>query len=351
MPGLPHSGSTKQNRLLSVLLLVTLGLTLLAAAGGAVRISPLLVGKIILSRLPLVGPRIPVTWPATWESIILQFRLPRIVLNILVGYALALAGAVFQGVLQNSLADPYLIGVSAGAALGAALAIITGYPLQFFGFGAVPVFSFVGAMGSLSLAYRLARRGRSVPMLNLVLSGIAVGAFFSALVSLLIFFGRENMEQVVFWMMGGFAGGSWRKAAAIAPYILFASVVIFAHARQMNALLLGDAAALHLGVEVEKVRRRLVFTAALLTAAAVSVSGLIAFVGLIVPHMVRVVTGPDHRILLPAAALSGSILLLLADTAARTLLPPAEIPVGIITALCGAPFFLYLLQRRRDGGQ
>lgn len=348
MPEMTPPGQVRKKNLTGVLLFVLAGLSLLAAASGAVGIPPLTAGKIILARLPLIGPRIPAAWPPTWESIIFRLRLPRIVMSILIGSALSLAGAVFQGVLQNPLADPYLIGVSSGAALGAALAIITGYPLRFFGFGALPVFSFGGALGSLSLAYRLARRGRAVPTLNLLLSGIAVGSFFSALVSLLIYFGRESRDQVIFWMMGGLTHGGWRQVLAILPYIILAGGVIFTHSREMNALLLGDAAALHLGVEVEKVRRRLIFTGALLTAAAVSVSGLIGFVGLIVPHMARVLTGPDHRRLLPAVSLSGSILLLLADTAARSVLPPAEIPVGIITALGGAPFFLYLLQERNN---
>ncbi|MGI5839994.1 MAG: FecCD family ABC transporter permease [bacterium] len=346
MPVNKSPGLIRSKTLIIILLIILAGLAILAAASGAVRIPPFTAGRIILSRLPLFGQRITATWPPAWESIIISLRLRRIVLAILVGYALALAGTVFQGVLQNPLADPYIIGVSSGAALGATVAIVSGFPLRLLGIGAVPVFSFAGALGSLTLAYRLARRGRAVPMLNLLLSGIAVGSFFSALVSLLIFYGRESMEQVVFWMMGGLSHGGWRQVWGVVPYIIGASGVVLAHTREMNALLLGDAAAYHLGVDVEKVRRRLIFTGALLTASAVAVSGLIGFVGLIVPHMMRLFTGPDHRRLLPAAAIGGAILLLLADTAARSVLPPAEIPVGIITALCGAPFFLYLLHRR-----
>jgi iron complex transport system permease protein len=332
-------------RITALLGVILIGLIVLAAANGAVPVPPATVARILLSRLPLLGSHLETAWTEPQASIILRLRLPRILLAVLVGSALATAGVAFQGVLQNPMADPYLIGVSSGAALGAALAIVYRLRFAFLGFGAVPVASFVGALISLHIAYNLARRGRVVPVINLILSGVATGAFFSALVSLVIFLGRERMDEVVFWMMGGLANANWSNLLAISPYIILGGAVVFLHGRELNALLLGDTAAAHLGIDVGKTRQRVLFAASLATAAAVSVSGIIGFVGLVVPHMARLAVGPDHRVLLPTAAVSGSILLLVADTAARTLLSPTEIPVGIVTALFGAPFFLYLLRR------
>ncbi len=318
---------------------------ILAAAAGAVPVRAERVGGILLSRLPLVGRYIIHNWTIAEESIILRLRLPRIVLALATGATLALAGTAYQGVLQNPMADPYLIGVSSGAALGAALAIINNLQFSAFGFGAVPLAAFAGAVISLLLAYRLSRRGRTTPVLNLILTGVAVSSFFSALSSLVIFLGRERMEEVVFWMMGGLAGAEWGRIATVLPLMVSGAAVPVWYHRELNALSLGDEAAAHLGIDVPRVRQRVLLAASLATAAAVSVSGIIGFVGLVVPHMTRLAVGPDHRNLLPAAVTCGATLLVAADTAARTILAPAEIPVGVFTALLGAPFFLYLLQR------
>ena len=280
-------------------------------------------------------------------TIVLDMRLPRAFLGALVGAGLALAGTAFQGLFANPMADPYIIGVSAGAALGAAIAIVFRLPHAFLGFGAVPLLAFAGATGSVFLVFNLARvRGR-VPVTNLLLAGVAVSSFLAAIVAGLQVFYSQDLKEIVFWIMGSLAGRGWPHVAAVAPYVLVGAGVLLYYARDLNLILLGDEPAQHLGADPERLRRVVLVVASLLTAASVSMVGIIGFVGLVVPHMVRAALGPDHRYLLPAAALGGAILLTGADTLARSILPPTEIPVGIITALLGAPFFLYLLRRTR----
>jgi len=296
------------------------------------------------SLLILVGER--GDWPASYERILLGVRVPRVLMAAVVGGSLSVAGVSFQALLQNPMADPYIIGVSAGAALGATVGIIG---LGSLGFKLVPPLAFLGALGAMTTVYMLAKRGPRVPVVPLLLSGVAVSAFLSAVVSLLMVTHRERLDRVVFWLMGGLTGASWERLLSILPYTVVGFCIMYYFSRDLNALLFGEEQAAHLGVEVERVKAILLFTSTLVTAAAVSVTGLIGFVGLIVPHLMRLLTSPDHRILLPAAALGGASLLVVSDMLSRTLLSPAEIPVGILTAMMGGPFFLYLLYRRKGG--
>lgn len=279
--------------------------------------------------------------------IVLQVRLPRVILAALVGAALALAGSILQALFRNPLADPYVTGVSSGASLGAALALTFWANLNLLGIGAVPFFAFLGALAALVLVYRLAQVEGATPVTVLLLAGIAVGSCFSAGVSLLVYFSQERAHGVVFWLLGSLGGATWQEVRLVVPYLAAGFAAAFFYAREMNALLFGEETAWHLGVEVEKMKRWGLVTGCLLTAAAVSVSGIIGFLGLVTPHVVRMLTGPDHRVLLPGAALAGAILLLAADTLARTLIAPTELPVGIITTMLGGPFFIYLLRRRK----
>ena len=281
------------------------------------------------------------------RDIVLNIRLPRVFLAALVGASLSVAGATFQGLFRNPLADPYIIGVSSGAALGAALAIVSGLSMGWAGFGAVPVMAFAGGVLTIMLVYQLSRQGGFVPVMTLLLAGIAICAFLSALVSLLIYFAGERLLQVVFWMMGGLGGARWSYVRIMLPYVFIGFGIIYFFARELNAMLLGEDTARYLGIDAEKLKKIFLVAASLLVSAAVSTSGIIGFIGLVVPHMIRLVAGPDHRFLLPASALTGAVLLLGADTLARTVIAPAELPVGIITAILGAPFFLYLLRRRK----
>ncbi|ODS41832.1 MAG: iron ABC transporter [Candidatus Altiarchaeales archaeon IMC4] len=274
------------------------------------------------------------------ESIIIsQIRLPRIILAALVGSALAVAGAAMQGLFKNPMADPYVIGISSGAAFGASIAIVVHL--------SVPVFAFLFAAGTAFLVYNIAKKNGRVPVETLLLSGIAVAAFFSAMTSLVMYLAGEDLHQIVFWLMGGLWGSDWGKVTVAAPFIFLGTIGIFVFSRDLNAMLLGEEHAQHLGIEVENVKKILLVLVSLITGIAVAVSGIIGFVGLIIPHIARLVVGPDHRILIPVSALIGAIFLVWADTLARTIISPTELPVGIITAFFGAPFFIYLLRRKR----
>ncbi|MGE5551206.1 MAG: FecCD family ABC transporter permease [Bacteroidota bacterium] len=278
--------------------------------------------------------------------IILQLRLPRIILGGLVGAGLATAGTAFQAILRNPLADPYVIGVSAGAGLGATLGIILGMNTYILGFSTVPALAFLGAVITVALVYGLARMGSGVSISSLLLAGVAVGAFLTACISLLLVFYRRNLDEVVFWLMGGLAGRGWRQVWNMVPYVLLGLAVLRLLARNLNLMTLGEEHAAYLGVEVARTKNLTLAAGSLLAAAAVAMSGVIGFVGLMIPHMARMIIGGDHRRLIPFTALFGAAFMMAADTIARVALAPLEIPVGVITALCGGPFFLWLLRRR-----
>jgi iron complex transport system permease protein len=300
---------------------------------------------VLLSRLPFIS--VDSSWPQTFGTIILEIRLPRILLAGLVGAALAVAGATYQGLFRNPLADPYLIGVASGAGLGATIAFLIPFTLQWMSFGAVPLFAFIGGMGAVAVVYSLARVGKTLPATTLILAGVALGAFLASITSYLMTICGEELHGIVFWLLGGLSLTRWAEVWTVLPCVLAGIMVIGLYARPLNVMQLDEEQAQQLGIEVERVKLTLLAAATLITSAAVCFTGLIGFVGIIVPHAVRLIWGPDYRFLLPLSTLVGGIFLILADTLAHTLLPPTEIPVGVITAFCGAPFFLYLLRRRK----
>lgn len=281
------------------------------------------------------------------SHVIMNVRLPRVILAAMVGASLAIAGATMQGLFRNPMASPSVLGISSGAAFGAALAIVLGVSWTNGPF-AIPAMAFVFSFITLFLVYTVSRnRSGYVPVETLLLAGIAVGSLFSALVSAMEFFAGEQLSGVVFWMMGGLDEASWPQIAiSIVPIILGCSVIMVL-ARDLNAMMVGEEQAGNLGINVNRTRLVLLVAASLVTAVAVSVSGVIGFVGLIIPHVVRILIGPDHRVLLPASIVSGAIFMILTDTLARTVIAPVELPVGIITSLLGAPFFIYLLMSRK----
>jgi iron complex transport system permease protein len=341
----------KRNRVVVVLGMLTLtlvGAMLLACAVGAVSIPPLDIVKMTLNRLPLFD--FQPTWQLTDETIIFQIRLIRVVAGVLIGAALATAGVLFQGLLRNPMADPYIIGTSAGAALGATLAMMVPLGLAFAGFGLVPVGAFCGALLTVLLVYNLARVGGKTPVVSMLLAGFVVSAMLASVMSFLIIVSdilQLKLHSVFSFIMGSISVQEWSQIAVIAPLILGGIVVARFFAFHLNAFALGEEGAAYLGISVEREKILILALGSLLTACAVSLSGLIGFVGLVVPHAVRLALGPDHRLLLPASALAGAAFLVIADTLARTLLAPTEIPVGIFTALIGAPFFIFLLRRSR----
>jgi iron complex transport system permease protein len=281
-----------------------------------------------------------------WPVVIVDVRLPRIMTAALVGGGLAVAGAVFQGILLNPLADPYTLGVSAGAAFGASLALL--FNLTLVGTWSVPLLAFLGAVATLvAVIFLTAGTGR-LSSNNLVLSGIIVAAILSAGISFLKYIADEQVGVIIFWLMGSFASRTWGDVALVAVVVSTAMAVIVPMSRDLNLLALGDRTARSLGVEVRRTTLVLLVAATLISAVCVSVSGIIGFVGLLVPHMMRAITGPDNRRLIPISIIAGAILLLCADTITRAVLPQ-EIPIGVLTALIGGPFFCYIFRKRQMG--
>lgn len=287
---------------------------------------------------------------AAFSQIVHGLRLPRALAAALVGWALAVSGAVMQGVFQNPLASPFVLGIASGASAGAASVIILGLQGALGGF-ALAIGAFAGGAVAVWAVYRLARlsRGR-VRADALILAGVALGALFSALTTLLIFLSGDQMKSIVLWIMGGLGRSSWPYVAWLAPAVGICTMVLLPYARQLNALALGETGARHLGVDSKHLHRLLLGAVTLMTASAVAVAGTIGFVGLIVPHALRLLLGPDHRLLLPACALGGAAFLMASDTLARSAWAPLELPVGVLTALVGAPLFLLLLLRKQIRG-
>jgi iron complex transport system permease protein len=299
--------------------------------------------RILVAQIP--GVSVNETWPSSWERIVIDIRLPRVILAGLVGSTLAFAGATYQGVLRNPLADPYLIGVASGAGLGATIGFLLPDRVSLFGLGPVTALAFFGAIAAVSIAYRLAKIGTRVPTTTLILAGVAISALASAAMLFLFMLAEDNLRTIFSWIMGSLNGATWGRFWMLLPYSVLMAAVVLIHGRTLNVMQLDEEQAHHLGVNVERVKLTLIGAASLATAAAVSVSGLIGFVGLVVPHMMRLLWGPDYRGLLPLAMIYGAAFLITADLIARTVISPGEMPVGVVTAFFGAPFFLYLLRR------
>lgn len=290
----------------------------------------------------------------TYERIVIEtIRLPRVILGILIGASLAVSGAVMQGLFRNPLADPGIVGVASGAGLGAVTFIVLGASYlapvaAFFGIYHIPIAAFLGGLLTTFLLYRISTRGGHTSVATMLLAGIALGAMTGAFTGLLVFNADDQqLRDLTFWQLGSLAGATWTKVLAIAPIILPIIFLSAFLAKGLNAMTLGEATARHMGVNVQIFKRITIIAVAASTGAAVAVSGGIGFVGIVVPHLLRLWIGPDHKYLLPACALMGAIMLLLADTVARQIVAPAELPIGIITATIGAPFFLWILLRKR----
>lgn len=334
----------KKQYLLAVIGCLLLISLLTALSLGSVKVPFGTTFKIILSQLPLL--EFAQDWSAIQEDIIIDLRLPRVFVAVLIGAMLGTAGVAFQGVLRNPLADPYILGISSGAAVGAAGAILLVNGASFYWAKiAVPLFAFGGAILSLIMVFVLAWQRKRDPV-TLILAGVVIQSFLGAILSFSVTVSGDKLRSIVFWMMGSLVSAGWSDFLFLLPYLVICFLLIFAYYRNLNILSLGEQAAEHLGMNVERIKVLILVAASLLTAAAVSVVGIIGFVGLIVPHMVRIIAGPDHKILIPASCLAGAVFLLWSDTLARTIIPAMEIPIGVITALAGAPFFGYLLKKR-----
>lgn len=325
--------------------LLLIAAIILSAAIGAVPILPQDVARMLIGKLPFT--QIAPTWPATYETILFDIRLPRTVLILLAGAALSGSGAAYQGLFRNPLADPYIIGVASGAGLGAVIAMALHWPATLLGALVIPVAAFVGALMAVGAVYGLARVGRVTPISTLILAGVAIGSFTTALTTFLMLSSQTELRRAISWMLGGFAFGGWLPVLAILPYILVGLSALVLSGRPLNVLQFGEDQAQQLGLRVDRVKWVVIIAASLATAAAVAFAGIIGFVGLIVPHVIRLVWGGDYRRLIPLSIIAGAALLLLADILARVLIAPQEVPLGVVTALLGAPFFLWLLRRAK----
>jgi len=331
-----------------------LAIAILTAVGiGALPIVPHQAIAILLAQ---VGLPAPWSYDPTQELVLMSIRLPRACLGLLVGASLAVSGAALQGLFRNPLADPGLVGVSTGAALAAGIAIVAGgviyaiVPVQLSPF-VLPAFAFCGGLIVTLLVYRIASTDGRTDVATMLLAGIAMNAIASAGIGILIFHSDDQeLRDLNFWLLGSIGGQTWQSLTVAGPLILLPTLLLLRLAPQLNALVLGENEARHLGFDIERTKRAIIILVALTVGSSVALTGVIGFVGLVVPHLVRMVIGPDHRLLMPVSLLLGPALLLAADTFARTLVLPAELPIGILTSAIGGPFFLWLLVRHRRLG-
>ena len=333
----------KRPYLLNTILLLTA--FVFSIALGAVFIPPETILRILAAQIP--GININPDWPNSFSAIILAVRLPHTVLVVLTGAALGSSGAAYQGLFRNPLADPYLIGVASGAGLGAVFAMSLNWPTNLLGFYLVPAGAFVGAILTVVLVYNLARVNGMVPMTTLILAGVAVGAFASAVTSFLMLRTDLQLHRAISFLLGGSPMAGWNPVIAALPYMLAGMGMLSISGHMLNVLQFGEEEAKQMGLNVDRAKIFIIVIASLTTAVAVAFSGVIGFIGLIVPHMIRILWGPDYRRLIPLSILGGGSALLLADMLARILLAPSTLPVGIVTAMAGAPFFLWILRRAK----
>jgi iron complex transport system permease protein len=330
---------------------LVLGLAVVAVAGvlaaglGSVSIPPLTVARILASKIPGLG--VTFDGPASFDTILMQLRLPRIVLAAIVGGSLALSGAAYQGLFRNPLADPYLIGVASGAGLGATIVLVAGVQAAYLGVSLLPAAAFVGAIAAVSVAFLVARSSVGLPLTTLILAGVAISFITSAMTTLLMIRSDPDLRPILSWLLGGLISAQWKHSVMVLPYLLPSAVIVLMYSRVLNVMQLREEHAKQLGVNVGRAKLLLIVAASLATAAAVAFTGPIGFVGLIAPHTVRLLWGADYRSLLPMAAILGAAFLILADLVARTVVSPSELPVGVVTAFFGGPFFLFLLRYRR----
>jgi iron complex transport system permease protein len=336
-----------KSRLISFLcMLIVLSIVaVIAISTGSSQVSFATTISVILSQIPFLN--IPETWGGNIETIVMNIRMPRVILAGVSGAALAVAGATYQGLFRNPLADPYLVGVSQGAALGAVIGFLIPISSKLWSLNIVSLFAFIGGLGAVFIVYSLGKVGKSLPMTTLILAGVALGSFLTAIMSYLLITSDESMHGIYSWILGGFSAPEWSQVWVAVPIITLGSLFICLFGRSLNVMQLDEEQAQQLGINVEMTKRILLVVATLITAAAVCFGGIIGFVGIIIPHAVRLIWGPDFRFLLPLSIVSGSIFLILADLLSRTLLSPTEIPLGIVTAFFGAPFFMYLLRRKK----
>ncbi|MCX7883594.1 MAG: iron ABC transporter permease [Caloramator sp.] len=313
-----------------------------AAAIGTVKISVLDVLKTVLSRFKIINEN---EFLKTNEIIIFNIRLPRAFLACFIGMGLSMVGLVYQGIFKNPMADPFVLGTSSGSALGASIAIVLGIEKTFLGLSSIAACAFTGAVLTTLVVYNIAKVGNRASNTNLLLSGVAMNFFLSSIISFIMVLDRNQVEKIVFWTLGSLAGANYKNVMLLILIVIPSSFIIYFFYRDLNIIATGEETASSLGVEVEKVKNLMFIISSLIVATCVSVSGIIGFVGLIMPHIVKIIIGPDYKKALPLTLLWGAIFMVLCDILSRSILSPAEIPIGVITSFFGAPYFIYLLYK------
>jgi iron complex transport system permease protein len=317
---------------------------LISSTFGTANISFMETLRVILNKIPFINNLVSTSEiPKNHILIILKIRLPRIFLSALVGMGLSVVGASFQAIFKNPMADPYILGISSGAALGAALGFVFKLESSILSSAAITITAFIGSILTTILVYNIARVKNKIPTTTLLLAGISVSFLLSSLISVIMVFNRDQVEKIVFWTMGSVSTANYNEIILLIPFFIVGVSIILFLSKDLNIILTGDETAKSLGIEVEKVKKIVLIVSSMIVAACVSVSGVIGFVGLIIPHVVRMLFGPDNRRLMPFSLIFGAAFMVISDTLARTIASPAEIPVGAVTALFGSPYFIYLL--------
>lgn len=336
---------SKKNTII-IIILILLIIIFLSLSIGAVKVKVADILKILSSKI-LNNNYVEESIDDNIKYIIWNIRFPRILVSLLIGGMLSIAGVTYQGILKNPMADPFILGISSGAALGATIGIVTKINFSFLGINFISILAFIGALTVIFIVYNIAKINNEIPVTTLLLSGVAMSQFLTALLSILMLLFDRDLNKIILWTMGSLSGNGWDSIINILPYGLIGILVLLYYAGDMDIMLLGDESAKNLGVETDKVKKIVLITASIITAAAVSTAGIIGFVGLVVPHIVRIFIGPKHIKLIPISFITGGALMVLCDTIARSIIPQ-EIPVGIITAIFGGPFFIYLLKKKKE---
>lgn len=329
-------------------LLVLIAIVIISCGFGSVRIDFINSFKILLSKIPFINEFVSLEGiKESHIKIVANLRLPRIMLALFTGGALAVVGCSFQGIFKNPMADPFVLGISSGAALGATVGFIFNFNKTILGFTGVSIFAFIGAIITVLVVLKISAIGKKLPTTTLLLAGISINYLLASLMSLMMLLNREKLERVYLWTLGSFSTSNWKEVGVIAPCVTICSIILMAYKEELNLMLLGDEAASSLGIDVNKTKRIILGISSIMVAVVVSATGIIGFVGLIIPHIIRIINGPDHKRLIPLAMLVGAIFMIICDTIARTIISPAELSVGIITSLFGVPFFLFLLYQNK----
>ncbi|SFR72568.1 FecCD family ABC transporter permease [Anaeromicropila populeti] len=338
----------KGNQYIFPLVIILLFSVVCSASLGSANLTVLDSLKIIADRIPVLKNLIKTEMiPEVYTRIVWDIRMPRILFAGLTGCGLSVVGAAFQGLFRNPLADPHILGVSSGAAAGATIAMLSGIGFTIMGFGVIGVFAFLGALLTVLIVYRISCVGNKLPVVNILLTGTAISTMLSSLISLLMTFHHNQIEKVYLWTLGSFSAASWSKVVFLTIFVFVCTIVIFIFSKELDVILTGNETAESLGIDTAKIKKIIIVSASLLVAACVSVSGIIGFVGLVVPHCIRILSGPKHQKLIPLTGIGGAVFMIFCDTIARTAAAPSEIPVGVITAMLGTPYFIYLLQRNK----